>query len=50
LLGIIKLALIDASNALLWQKVILFMGIGVFILAASFWYQKWVNKTEPDFI
>ncbi|MGB0936299.1 MAG: DUF2339 domain-containing protein [Colwellia sp.] len=50
LLGIVKLALIDASNALLWQKVILFMGIGVFILAASFWYQKLINKTELEFI
>ena len=46
LLGIIKLALIDAANALLWQKVVLFMGIGVFILAASFWYQKMVNTNE----
>ncbi|MEI6894045.1 MAG: DUF2339 domain-containing protein [Colwellia sp.] len=46
LLGIIKLALIDAGNALLWQKVILFMGIGVFILAASFWYQKLVSAAE----
>ena len=50
LLGIIKLALIDAANALLWQKVILFMGIGVFILAASFWYQKLVSKAEPELI
>jgi hypothetical protein len=49
LLGIIKLAMIDAANALLWQKVILFMGIGLFILAASFWYQKLVSKVEaPD--
>lgn len=46
LLGIIKLAMIDAANALLWQKVMLFMGIGIFILAASFWYQKLVSKTE----
>ncbi len=46
LLGIVKLAFFDAANALLWQKVILFMGIGVFILAASFWYQKLVSKTE----
>jgi hypothetical protein len=43
LLGIIKLAMIDAGSALLWQKVILFMGIGVFILGASFWYQKLVS-------
>jgi hypothetical protein len=46
LLGIIKLAMVDASNALLWQKVILFMGIGVFILGASFWYQKLVSSVE----
>ncbi|MCJ8319015.1 MAG: DUF2339 domain-containing protein [Colwellia sp.] len=45
LLGIIKLALVDAANALLWQKVVLFMGIGIFILAASFWYQKIMNNT-----
>ncbi|WP_299267866.1 DUF2339 domain-containing protein [uncultured Psychrosphaera sp.] len=44
-LGIVKLALIDAEYALLWQKVILFMGIGVFILGASFWYQK-LEKTD----
>ena len=44
LLGIIKLALFDAANALLWQKVVLFMGIGVFILLASFWYQKMISK------
>ncbi len=48
LLAITKLALIDAANALLWQKVMLFMGIGVFILAASFWYQKLIRKTEPE--
>lgn len=40
LLGIGKLALIDAANVVLWQKVMLFIGIGVFILFASFWYQK----------
>ncbi|MGL1958753.1 MAG: DUF2339 domain-containing protein [Colwellia sp.] len=50
LLGITKLALIDAANALLWQKVILFMGIGVFILAASFWYQKLVRQAEPELV
>jgi len=46
ILGIIKLATIDAANALLWQKVILFMGIGGFILVASFWYQKLVRNTD----
>lgn len=44
LLGIVKLSMLDAANALLWQKVILFMGIGIFILAASFWYQKLVSN------
>jgi len=48
LLGITKLALVDAANAQLWQKVILFMGIGVFILAASFWYQKLVTKADQE--
>lgn len=46
LLGIIKLQLVDVANALLWQKVILFIGIGGFILTASFWYQKLVSKLE----
>jgi len=44
--GIVKLALIDAANALLWQKVVLFMGIGVFILLASFWYQKLTRNVD----
>jgi len=47
-LGIIKLAMVDAANALLWQKVVLFMGVGVFILAASFWYQKLVSRVEVN--
>jgi len=46
LLGITKLAMIDAANALLWQKVILFMGIGIFILLASFWYQNDANRQK----
>jgi len=48
--GIIKLALLDTANALLWQKVILFMGIGVLILAASFWYQKLMNKSADSVV
>ena len=44
LLGIAKLALIDAAQVVLWQKVILFIGVGVFILFASFWYQRLVNQ------
>jgi hypothetical protein len=43
-LGIAKLAFIDTANALLWQKVILFIGIGLFILVASYWYQKIANN------
>jgi len=50
LLGIIKLALIDAASAQLWQKVMLFMGIGIFILVASFWYQKLIKNTEQEVI
>ena len=45
-IGIIKLALVDAESVLLWQKVMLFMGIGIFILGASFWYQKLISATE----
>jgi len=41
LLGIIKL-----GHALLWQKVMLFMGLGVFILFASFAYQKLLAKAS----
>jgi uncharacterized membrane protein len=44
LLGIAKLALIDTASVILWQKVMLFIGIGVFILFTSFWYQKLVSK------
>lgn len=46
LLGIMKLELVDVANALLWQKVILFIGMGGFILTASFWYQKLVSKIK----
>ena len=45
-IGILKLALLDASNVLLWQKVMLFMGIGIFILGASFWYQKLTKAAQ----
>ncbi len=44
LLGILKLALIDAANAVLWQKVVLFIGIGVFLLFSAFWYQKLLTR------
>jgi len=46
LLGIIKLALFDAANTQLWQKVILFIGIGGFLLFSAFWYQKLLLKIE----
>lgn len=48
LMGILKLGLYDAANAVLWQKVVLFMGIGVLILLASFWYQRLVNNQAAD--
>jgi len=47
-IGLIKLALIDAANVLLWQKVMLFMGIGIFILGASFYYQKLTKIMTSD--
>ena len=47
LLGIAKLGLVDAAHAVLWQKVMLFMGIGIFILGATFWYQRLVSVVEP---
>jgi len=45
-IGILKLALVDAESVLLWQKVMLFMGIGIFILGASFYYQKLTKRIE----
>jgi hypothetical protein len=48
LLGILKLALIDAANAVLWQKVVLFIGIGVFLLFSAFWYQKLLTKINTN--
>nr|WP_297348049.1 hypothetical protein [uncultured Glaciecola sp.] len=43
-MGVAKLTLIDTTKVVLWQKVMLFIGIGGFILFASFWYQKLVSK------
>ncbi|KGJ99050.1 hypothetical protein [Thalassotalea sp. ND16A] len=43
-IAIVKLALIDAASALLWQKVVLFIGVGAFLLFAAFWYQKLMTK------
>ena len=48
LLGIAKLALIDAANAVLWQKVVLFIGIGLFLLFSAFWYQKLLLKLNDE--
>jgi hypothetical protein len=47
-IGILKLAFIDTAQVILWQKVVLFIGIGVFILFASFWYQKIIAKDKKD--
>jgi hypothetical protein len=38
--GLLKLGFVDAANALLWQKVALMIGIGLFMLGAAFVYQK----------
>ncbi|MNN92364.1 hypothetical protein D3C81_2106360 [compost metagenome] len=48
LLGIAKLALIDAANGVLWQKVVLFIGIGLFLLFSAFWYQKLLLKLNDE--
>jgi hypothetical protein len=45
-IGLIKLAFIDAENAILWQKVVLLIGIGCFMLFAAFVYQKRHNQLE----
>jgi hypothetical protein len=42
--GLLKLGFIDAANALLWQKVVLLIGIGLFMVAAAFAYQRRINK------
>ncbi|MGJ8678922.1 DUF2339 domain-containing protein [Paraglaciecola sp.] len=47
-LGLAKLGLIDAANAILWQKVALMIGIGLFMLAAAFMYQKRINQTDKS--
>jgi hypothetical protein len=43
--GLLKLGFIDAANALLWQKVALMIGIGLFMLAAAFIYQKRLSQS-----
>ena len=39
-LGVAKLIMVDINTALLSHKVMLFMGLGLFVLLASFGYQK----------
>lgn len=46
--ALIKLAFIDAENAILWQKVVLLIGIGCFMLLAAFVYQKRHNQLEAS--
>lgn len=45
-IGIIKIAVWDVNATELWQKVLMFIGIGCFLLIASFWYQKLIIKYE----
>lgn len=47
-LGIIKIAILDVNTSELWQKVLMFIGIGCFLLIASFWYQKLMLKYEDS--
>ena len=39
-LGVAKLLLIDANSSIMIHKMMLFMGLGIFILIASFVYQR----------
>jgi hypothetical protein len=47
-IGLLKLGFVDAENALLWQKVALMIGIGLFMLAAAFIYQKRLSQSMAD--
>lgn len=47
-IGLLKLGFIDAANALLWQKVALMIGIGLFMLATAFIYQKRLSGSIAD--
>ena len=38
--GLLKLAFIDLSNTVLWQKVNMMIGIGLFMLAAATLYNR----------
>jgi hypothetical protein len=42
--GLLKLGFIDATNALLWQKVALMIGIGILMLGTAFIYQKRLSQ------
>jgi hypothetical protein len=46
--ALLKLAFVDAESAILWQKVVLLIGIGCFMLFAAFVYQKRHNKLEAS--
>jgi hypothetical protein len=46
--GLLKLGFVDAANALLWQKVALMIGIGLFMLAAAFIYQKRLSQSVTE--
>jgi hypothetical protein len=48
LVGLLKLGFVDAANALLWQKVALMIGIGLFMLSAAFIYQKRLSQSITD--
>lgn len=39
-IGLVKLGLVDSANAVLWQKVVLLLGIGIFMLFTAFVFQK----------
>ncbi len=43
-----KLGLLDVTVAELWQKVVLMIGIGVFMLLAAFFYQRKYNTTQGE--
>ncbi|WP_165905047.1 DUF2339 domain-containing protein [Parashewanella curva] len=46
-IGITKIALLDAKTELIWQKFVLFMGVGVVLLVSAFVYQK-LQPVEVD--
>ena len=48
LVGLLKLGFVDAESALLWQKVALMIGIGLFMLGAAFIYQKRLSQSTDD--